>query len=290
MDFTLLQTWLRLPGGSWPPDHYALLDLPPETADPGLIERHVMDRMDVLRRHQLRHPELVTAGMNQLAQALVCLSDAEERSAYNARLGLKPTATRETDVLKTIDDAEPLPPPDPNDAPLVQAVAARPPKSGRWVYRRLALIRRCLRTWDDLSPVLAVPQESLDRPAIAFTFLLAAEASRPLLPELRGVFEDRRAEVDLALQLLAEVDHIEAIRRLPQANRSDLAVQWRRGRTSLEDELHRLRATTHVDRPKTMAKRARNWSRAIRRNPELLLALLVAFAVLAALVRSSTGR
>jgi hypothetical protein len=44
--------------------------------------------MERLRMHQLRHPELVTEGMNRLAQALICLTDAGTRAAYDAELGL----------------------------------------------------------------------------------------------------------------------------------------------------------------------------------------------------------
>jgi hypothetical protein len=44
--------------------------------------------MDRLRTHQLLYPELVTEGMNRLAQALICLTEPADRAAYNAELGL----------------------------------------------------------------------------------------------------------------------------------------------------------------------------------------------------------
>jgi hypothetical protein len=44
--------------------------------------------MDRLRPHQLLHPELVTEGMNRLAQALICLTDPVARAVYDAELDL----------------------------------------------------------------------------------------------------------------------------------------------------------------------------------------------------------
>jgi hypothetical protein len=90
VDHSLLRSWLGLPGGPWPPDHYALIGLSPGRSDPEEVERLVLDRMARLRSHQLLHPELVTEGMNRLAQALVCLTDPAARAAYDAELGILP--------------------------------------------------------------------------------------------------------------------------------------------------------------------------------------------------------
>jgi hypothetical protein len=90
VDYSLLQSWLALPPGPWPPDHYTLLGIGFGQNDPGAIERMVLDRMARLRSHQLLHPELVTEGMNRLAQALVCLTDPPAKSAYDAELGVPP--------------------------------------------------------------------------------------------------------------------------------------------------------------------------------------------------------
>src|SRR5262249_31584520 len=57
VDYAPLRSWLGLPPGPWPPDHYTLLGLPPGEADPAAVERRVLERMDLLRRHQLLHPE-----------------------------------------------------------------------------------------------------------------------------------------------------------------------------------------------------------------------------------------
>ena len=98
--------------GPWPLDHYALLDLSPGLCEQASVERVVLARMDRLRSHQLLHPELVTEGMNRLAQALICLTDPVARVAYDAELGLNPSlsATSNKPVFSgTIP--QPLPPP-----------------------------------------------------------------------------------------------------------------------------------------------------------------------------------
>jgi len=286
MDFTLLQSWLRLPAGSWPPNHYVLLGLPEGSRDPEVLERHVLERMDVLRRHQLRHPEVVTAGMNQLAQALNCLGDADERAAYDAQLDLVvPLLQPEAPIM-----AEVPPSPDPIEAPLVQAVAAGVPASIRWICRRRAAIRKSLRAWDALATSIAVPEEYLDRPAIAFHFLLATRDARPLLAELRGVFEDQHVEVDLLLRTLAGEDPVKELRNQSPEARSTLAVQWMLGRTALDQEMERLQAMIPRGPRDGVARFTGRLARRIDQSPELILVLLVAIALATVLLRSSFGR
>ncbi len=98
-----LRAWLGLSPGPWPPDHYALLGLAPGVGDLADIEGRVLDRMEVLRPHQLRHPELVTEGMNRLAQALVCLTDPVARAAYDGGLGIRPPP------FEVVEDEPPIP-------------------------------------------------------------------------------------------------------------------------------------------------------------------------------------
>src|SRR5207248_9439813 len=86
MDHTLIQSWLQLPPGSWPPDHYTLLGVAPGEGDVARIEQQVQERMQQLRKYQLTHPELATQAMNSLAQALVCLTDHAAKHAYDRAL------------------------------------------------------------------------------------------------------------------------------------------------------------------------------------------------------------
>src|SRR5438132_6316458 len=93
MDQQLVSTWLQLPLVDWPPDHYTLLGLKPGEGDLARIEQQVYQRMEMVRRYQLTHPEEATEGMNRLAQALVCLTDPGAKKAYDAKL-LKRHTTR----------------------------------------------------------------------------------------------------------------------------------------------------------------------------------------------------
>ena len=103
MDHDRLRSWLALPPGAWPPDHYALIGLPRGTGDLADIEDRVLARMELLRPHQLLHPDAVTEGMNRLAQALVCLTDSVARAAYDRGLGIAPAP------FEVVEDDELLP-------------------------------------------------------------------------------------------------------------------------------------------------------------------------------------
>jgi hypothetical protein len=115
VEHSLLRSWLGLPPGPWPPDHYALIGIPAGSMDAPEVERMVLERMARLRSHQLLHPELVTEGMNRLAQALICLTDPAAKAAYDAEIGiLSPPPHRGT--VEAI--SRPIPPPLPESAPI----------------------------------------------------------------------------------------------------------------------------------------------------------------------------
>jgi hypothetical protein len=88
MDHDLICSWLGLPPGTWPPDHYRLLGLSPGEDNAALIEQRVHERLDTVRRYQMMHPEQATEAMNRLAQAFVCLTDASSKKKYDAQLGI----------------------------------------------------------------------------------------------------------------------------------------------------------------------------------------------------------
>ncbi|MFO0844154.1 MAG: hypothetical protein U0797_17425 [Gemmataceae bacterium] len=91
MNHELICCWLGLPADAWPPDHYRLLGLDPGEGDVALIELHVHQRLDIVRRYQVMHPEPATEAMNRLAQAFVCLTEPPQKTAYDAQLlGAKP--------------------------------------------------------------------------------------------------------------------------------------------------------------------------------------------------------
>jgi hypothetical protein len=83
IDFQLICTWLGLPAGSWPPDYYAMLGLPPCEPDVERIEQRIHERLIRLRSYQLSHPALATEAMTRLAKAFDCLTDPERKRAYD---------------------------------------------------------------------------------------------------------------------------------------------------------------------------------------------------------------
>jgi hypothetical protein len=104
--------WLGLPDEVWPPDHYRLLGLPPGEGDAARIEQQVHDRLEVVRRYQLLHPEHVTEAMNRLAQAFVCLTDPVAKQAYDAKLfhnsGEQPLVEEAIAETPSADSPDPL--------------------------------------------------------------------------------------------------------------------------------------------------------------------------------------
>src|SRR6478752_9972264 len=90
-----LRGWLRIPDGPWPPNYYALVGLPVGTGSSEEIEARVLERLELLRRYQLPHPDEATEGMNLLARALDTLTDPQARTAYDRSLGLKRVTTVE---------------------------------------------------------------------------------------------------------------------------------------------------------------------------------------------------
>lgn len=329
MDYTLLQSWLRLPAGPWPPDHYTLLGLTPEDSQPKRVEQRVMELMDVLRRHQLRQPELVTVGMNRLAQALVCLMDADERAAYDSANGIviantpaqdvesalpasvfdrdeseRPAAEGDsfpenTVILEFPYTVEPEPPLSLDEEParearpaIVQAkaIAASPPVSRRWIYRRLAVVRRCLRDWDRLAFVLANPDESLDRPAIVFELLQAIVSVRALEKELAGLMGPPGSPGGIALALIRQPTPCDTIRNLLPDQRARLAIDWRRGRSCLEAETTRLRQFLPISTKRVVRTIVRDVTHLMRNRPVLVLVGLALLSLIVATIRSSSKR
>ena len=237
--------------------------------------------------------------MNLLAQALVCLTDPDERAIYDRARGTVPVSVapsgrnidppeskREAAAVEfalpesvfDIDEAKNASAPEGLDATIVleipftvglepplgisdeitpekpfpgdrpasvgvveATVTEAAPVSYRWVYRRLAVVRRCLRGWDQLAPVLATPDEWLDHPATVFTFLQAVLEIRPMRHELRSVLESGGSLGLVSLAIVNQTVPTDTVRTLLPGQRAKLAVDWRRGRNVLEAELARLR-------------------------------------------------
>jgi hypothetical protein len=120
MDYQLIRTWLGLPPGCWPPDHYALLGLQPGEANVERIEQRVHELLMRLRSYQLSHPALATEAMMRLAKAFDCLTNPQLKKAYDAaqfpHLTLpQPAARVPTALASDTTETTPVPAPPARD-------------------------------------------------------------------------------------------------------------------------------------------------------------------------------
>lgn len=361
MDHDRLCSWLGLPFGSWPPDHYALLGLPRGGGNVAEVEARVLDRMERLRPHQLLHPELVTEGMNRLAQALVCLTDPVARAAHDRSLGIPPppfevveedpapgaaksdgTGLVEAVVVEgepaevpftpglrppgSAQQApyevvwepgagrEPAPPPvfpyevlaeelpprpavelipaeevhEPEflpDEPLLPEPPGLPPVNRRALYRQLAAVRRALRAWEGLRPVLGTPAEALATPIAVLLFVRGLADARAALPGVAEVIREPGSPGGTVAALVRLPHALHAVRVLLPAQRQAVALDWRRGHEELLRARRRVRAAVRTARPPRVGGTVGDAIRAVRRTPEWLLVPAAFAAILLALLR-----
>jgi hypothetical protein len=380
VDYNLLRSWLGLPPGPWPPDHYAILGFPPGGGEASAVEPRVMERMELLRRHQLIHPELVTEGMNRLAQALITLTDPVGKAAYDTELGVPTSAPPEvprppappqpvpkraeaaagrpgplvvaepvfdddvfaddnipgagadasdmTQVIivpgrggmplpyEVVEDEGPVRPlsldqeeepaeevgPGEAGPEVVDAVAFEPPAwargpvsppvpGRRWIYTRLALLRRAQRAWERLRPVLGDPQDPLDRPGRVLILLEAVAEVRPLLPPISGVVGGVGEPGGVVAAVISQPLILDTLRRLLPDQRQALAIDWRRGQAELQKEYTRLRELIREGRARPAGARGGSvLLRWLMKTPEIMLAALAVLAIVIALFRGALVR
>jgi hypothetical protein len=165
-------TWLGLPPGSWPPDHYTLLGLQPGESDLDRIEQHVHERMVLLRARQLNHPDQVTEAMNLLARAFSCLTDPIAKKTYDARLLGRPIPE------------EPVPGPATNPPPLIFGLVEAQVRSN-WVNSSPGTVAIWTAGW--LGEPSAAPTDStaLSVPS-GFVFFNATVPPAEALPDANG--------------------------------------------------------------------------------------------------------
>ncbi|MBN9521038.1 hypothetical protein J0H58_21385 [bacterium] len=283
MDLALLRSWLDLPeNAGWPPAPHTLLGLPPGPADPADAEARALDRMDRLRPHQLVHPELVTEGMTRLAQALIAFTEAPPPPpTYELVEDAPPPrpVTPPFEVVELPPGLVELPPADERPHP--------PAEPGRrWVYRRLAAVRRAGRGWDAVGLILGDPDDPADTPSRVMLLLEAVRELRPLLPPVQGVMGGVGGPGGVAAAVVRHPLVLDTFRRLLPDQRVALAADWRRGRDALRREyawLRRVSAQGRAHRAGWRRLRAA-WRWALH-TPELLLVPLVAILVVRALMR-----
>lgn len=130
MNLEKLRNWLKLPDGPWPPDYYTLAGLSPGRGDPAEIETRILERLELLRRYQLPHPDEATEGMNLLARALDTLTDPASRREYDRSIGLKVKTnldlTPDVDDFDALFEGVPLLPTSPAPVPFVDVDVEEP--------------------------------------------------------------------------------------------------------------------------------------------------------------------
>lgn len=244
MSHPLISAALGVRPERWPPDHYALLGLPPGDVDAADVEGRVLDRMERLRRYQLAHPDAVTDAMNRLAQALVCLSDPAAKAAYDADRRPTPVAARAPvveDEYESPPRPYPLAPPEPVAiAPVVrrttpQRQTPRHDDPRRRLYHRLGTARRLLAAWRNVGDFLG-EQRRLREPGVAIEFVgalmelrerLAADDAPPVgLPGQPGALVAALARQPLPLTTYRQF--------LPE-QRTALAADWQAGEARLAE-------------------------------------------------------
>jgi len=298
MDTTLLRSWLGLPAGPWPPDDATLLGLPPGS-DAALAERRALELMGRLRSHQLVHPELVTEGMNRLAQALIGLSSGVPSAPAPVQtFDLRPvesSAPRVFDAEPVVYDAEPVEPvpTKPVSAPKpVEVVWSKPavivplpevppepePPIGsalserRKAYRELAGLRALAEAWEALKATVAVPSEHLATADRVYLFLEGTIAMRvasahPGLPA--GTLDELAPILSV---LVRQPLPLAILRDLRKSQRQHLARDWAVGLAKLHARQTAIRkALDRTARQRRSGALRKTVRRVLIKTPEIVL-------------------
>jgi hypothetical protein len=276
MDNDLLCTWLKLPAGCWPPDHYALLGLTPGERDARAIEARVHERMEILRRYQLANPDLATEAMNRLAQAMICLSDDRSRETYHAQHFpqlLPPPASPDPLSVPAAPEANRAPAPQaiqpsaaaPTSAPaLVQTPADTKVHTRRDLYYRIARTRQIEHSWAQIGNYLENPRRRLTGPSEAVDLIQHMQALPRLIASFPFRFGQAGAPGYLVLALARQQLIVPTLQTLLPSQRVALARDWENGRAFLTEQKAQLREQIDIHR------RRSGWDHLVRLTRSIL--------------------
>ena len=96
----IYEKWLSIPAVECPPNYYGLLGLPLYESDVDAIKRAGDERIKLVRPKCLKHRELGTQVLNEIAKARVCLTDGDRKEAYDE--SLKHARDRRIGLVRTI--------------------------------------------------------------------------------------------------------------------------------------------------------------------------------------------
>lgn len=315
MDTTTILKWLGLPPGPWPPDDRALLGLPPEgLVDEAEAEQNALARMEQLRPHQLVNPELVTEGMNRLAQALIAVTTISVepapppplRSTAPKPASVSIPAVLEAEVIEvtavnaapTRPPTVPLPPPvlihEPDPEPVLLAEEPQPPGTGavvnrRKAYRELVFLRRLRKLWERIGPVAGAPNDPLRTPEAVYITRTAGRELRALLGSFPAASTIVGRDGRLVTAVFTQPHAPAVIRDLVPDQRSALAADWVAGRTMIETGYAALRSALRNSVPRNRMRSMRTAvGEFLRANPEWVLVALTVVLILTGFLRFLT--
>lgn len=326
MDRALLCTWLNLAETTWPPDHYSLLGFAPGEGRTEELEQRVLERMDLLRRYQLMHPETVTEGMNLLAQAMICLTDPVPRREYDRQIGrvadeplelpdaddIRPAPLIELPLalppepkrtsLKEVDYPLPIPYPlegppekieaddeevEPEPLPATVQPTLATKTVRRELYAELVRIRRVLRIWDRLRLYLDDPAKAFLRRTETVAFMNCLAELRPLLPTVADLVGSSTQPGKLVAALAKQQLVVEMFRSLLPSQRESLSKDCRSAHFVLREHYQKLRAEVRRQTAKGFTRRI--WLPLVREvifRPEWVMLAVGLLALTIAFVRS----
>jgi hypothetical protein len=324
MNTALLLQWLGLPPGPWPPDDRTLLGLPPGKIDPTAAELRALALMEKLRPHQLVNPDLVTEGMNRLAQALIAAT-AAPAAPFFPEVSLepdpppkparqKPTTEAgpkilDAEVVQTAEivDAEvvrvapnarriakavpvapaevsPDPLPIPTELPTIPDVP--PPPDRRAAYRELAALRAFRRAWDTVRPSIGVASNPLLTPADVCELIEGVATVRAALRQKHLPPLEADGPGKAVRGVVLHPLPLGVMRELIPTQRQALAWDWANGDAVIRQRSAGIRAALKRSRPpRRFRQKFASARRWVGRNPECWLALATALGLVAAGVR-----
>lgn len=299
MDNNLLCSWLGLPANDWPPNHFVLLGLTPGVVDVAAVETSVQERMAILRRYQLTHPDLATEAMNRLAQAMICLTDERARVAYLVELfpdsKVEPPAEPGGSSATGTEAANHEPNQGPEAAaPPANEIAAKPGSSvsphiaveldavhtRRDLYFRIARTRQIQHLWDRVGRYLDNPSRRLTRPSEATELIEYMQA----LPRLIQSFPSRLGQAGqpgyLVLALARQQLIVPTLQTLLHSQRIALARDWEAGQEFLVEQYKLLRSQSRLLRRRTPRDHVVRLTRALLNNHPGLVVLSLSLLAL----------
>jgi hypothetical protein len=322
MDMTPLQKWLSLPSGAWPPDDRTLLGLSQfGFVDAATAEQNALERMELLRPHQLVHPDLVTEGMNRLAQALIAVTtpSASPPAQMPPESASAPTGhsfapevqgdeveVMEAEVVTVSAFAPQVQRPAPQAAPVVELVdephpvvvpadavpsglVVGVPENRRIAYRELVCLRKLRRVWDRLGPLAGSPNEPLQTPEAIYQTLTTSQELRELL-RWKTVTNTLQPETGRRVTSIFSQPHsVKILRDLTPEQRGVVAADWVAGKSAIDARYAELRSALQSSKPQHATRTlTRRTAAFLRANPEWILGVLTLLLTLIGLVRLLT--